>query len=83
MILQAEKEIAKARMEVAHEVRLAKEAEAAMDMHVAKAGQKAQRELAKHNMTSASATASTGMPNTMAPPTNNMSGPPHHNNPMM
>lgn len=39
-------------MEVAHEVRLAKEAEAAMDLHVAKAGQKAERELAKHNMSS-------------------------------
>lgn len=62
-------------MDVAHEVRLAKEAEAEMDMHVAKAGQKARRELAKHNITSAPATA---MPNAMPPPTN-MSGPPHHN----
>lgn len=35
-------------MEVAHEVRLAKEAEAAMGMHVAKAGQKVEREAAKH-----------------------------------
>lgn len=45
---QAEKDIAKARMEVAHEMRLAKEAEAEMGMHVAKAGQKVEREAAKH-----------------------------------
>ncbi|XP_040992850.1 late embryogenesis abundant protein 6-like [Juglans microcarpa x Juglans regia] len=46
---KAEKDIAKARMEVAHEVRLAKEAEAAMGLHVAKAGQKlVEREAAKH-----------------------------------
>ncbi|CAN6566699.1 unnamed protein product [Malus baccata var. baccata] len=36
---RAEKEIAKARADVAHEVRLAKEAEAAMSLHVAKAGE--------------------------------------------
>ncbi|KAH0980782.1 hypothetical protein GBA52_007959 [Prunus armeniaca] len=35
---RAEKEIAKARSDVAHEVRLAKEAEASMSLHVAKAG---------------------------------------------
>ncbi|XP_054781125.1 late embryogenesis abundant protein 6-like [Prosopis cineraria] len=45
---QVVKDIAKARMEVAHEVRLAKEAEAAMELHAAKAQQKAQQELAKH-----------------------------------
>ncbi|CAN6587694.1 unnamed protein product [Malus baccata var. baccata] len=36
---RAEKEIAKARVDVAHEVRLAKEAEAAMSLHVAMAGE--------------------------------------------
>ena len=35
-------------MEVAHEVRLAREAEAAMDLHVAKAGMKAEKEMAKY-----------------------------------
>ncbi|KAG6628424.1 late embryogenesis abundant protein 6-like [Carya illinoinensis] len=45
---KAEKDLAKARMEVAHEVRLAKEAEAAMELHVARAGEKAEREEAKH-----------------------------------
>ncbi|KAL0007381.1 hypothetical protein SO802_008883 [Lithocarpus litseifolius] len=44
---KAEKSIAKARMDVAHEVRLAKEAEAEMELHVAKAGQKVEREAAK------------------------------------
>lgn len=42
-------------MEVAHEVRLAREAEAAMGLHVARAGEKAEREAAKHaskNLTS-------------------------------
>ncbi|KAL8028618.1 hypothetical protein ABFS82_14G170400 [Erythranthe guttata] len=38
---KAEKELAKARVEVAHEVRMAKEAEAAMDLHVHKAVEKA------------------------------------------
>ncbi|KAK7293281.1 hypothetical protein RJT34_16144 [Clitoria ternatea] len=45
---KAEKELAKARMEVAHEVRLAKEAEATMDLHVARAGDRAEKEIAKH-----------------------------------
>ncbi|GAV90037.1 LEA_1 domain-containing protein, partial [Cephalotus follicularis] len=45
---KAEKELAKARMEVAHEVRLAKEAQAAMELHVQRAGQKAEKEVAKH-----------------------------------
>ncbi|KAM5554312.1 late embryogenesis abundant protein 6 [Rosa sericea] len=36
---KAEKEIAKARADIAHEVRLAKEAEATMAHHVAKAGE--------------------------------------------
>ncbi|KAG6748852.1 hypothetical protein POTOM_048788 [Populus tomentosa] len=44
----AEKELAKARMDVAHEVRLAREAEAEMELHVAKAGQRVEREIAKH-----------------------------------
>ncbi|KAF3447590.1 hypothetical protein FNV43_RR12777 [Rhamnella rubrinervis] len=89
---KAEKEIAKARIEVAHEVRLAKEAEAVMDLHVAKAGQKAERELAKHNMSSsttmnthhpaggpAPANAATNPPPVaaMAPPTNMPMAPPH------
>lgn len=87
--MQAEKDIAKARVEVAHEVRLAKEAEAAMDLHVAKAGQKAERELAKHNMSS-STTMNTHHPAggpapatnppamaAMAPPTNMPMAPPH------
>lgn len=47
--VQAEKDLAKARIEIAHEVRLAKEAEAAMDMHVAKADEIAKREMAKHS----------------------------------
>uniref|UniRef100_A0A7N0TJ46 Uncharacterized protein n=1 Tax=Kalanchoe fedtschenkoi TaxID=63787 RepID=A0A7N0TJ46_KALFE len=46
---KAEKDIAKARMEIAHEARLAKEAEAKMELHVAKAGDKAEREIAKHS----------------------------------
>ncbi|XP_038878054.1 late embryogenesis abundant protein 6-like [Benincasa hispida] len=45
---KAEKELAKARVEVAHEVRLAREAEAAMDLHVAKAGMKAEKEMTKY-----------------------------------
>ncbi|KAK7401393.1 hypothetical protein VNO78_12829 [Psophocarpus tetragonolobus] len=45
---KTEKEIAKARKDVAHEVRLAKEAEATMDLHVAKAGKIAEREISKH-----------------------------------
>ncbi|KAF5175656.1 hypothetical protein FRX31_034758 [Thalictrum thalictroides] len=45
---KAEKEIAKTRMEVAKEVRKAKEAEAEMDLHVAKAGEKVQRQIEKH-----------------------------------
>jgi hypothetical protein len=35
-------------MDVAHEVRLAKEAEAEMELHVAKAGEKVEKEAAKH-----------------------------------
>ncbi|VFQ97323.1 unnamed protein product [Cuscuta campestris] len=38
---KAEKEYAKARVEVAHEVRMAREKEAEMDFHVAKAADKA------------------------------------------
>ncbi|GFZ00751.1 hypothetical protein Acr_14g0003860 [Actinidia rufa] len=45
---KAEKELAKARVDIAHEVRLAREAEGAMEMHVANAGQRAEREIAKH-----------------------------------
>nr|KYP53488.1 hypothetical protein KK1_024626 [Cajanus cajan] len=52
---KAEKEIAKARMDVAHEVRLAKEAEAAMDLHVAKAGKRVDNELAKHTLDNSNA----------------------------
>lgn len=46
--MQAEKDLAKAKMQIAHEVRLAREAEAAMDLHVAKADELAKREMAKH-----------------------------------
>ncbi|KAL9682416.1 hypothetical protein QQ045_014214 [Rhodiola kirilowii] len=46
---KAEKDIAKARMEVAHEARLAKEAEGEMKLHVSKAAEKAEREVAKHS----------------------------------
>lgn len=45
---RAEKELAQARMEVAHEVRKAKEAEAKMELHAAKASQRAQEEIAKY-----------------------------------
>ncbi|GAA0143709.1 hypothetical protein Leryth_019260 [Lithospermum erythrorhizon] len=38
---QAQREMAKARVEVAHEVRKAREAEAAMDLHVNRAAEKA------------------------------------------
>ncbi|KAG5557731.1 hypothetical protein RHGRI_007849 [Rhododendron griersonianum] len=40
--------MAKARVDIAHEVRLAREAEASMEFHVAKAGKKAEREIAKY-----------------------------------
>ncbi|KZV57966.1 hypothetical protein F511_12122 [Dorcoceras hygrometricum] len=43
-----EKELAKARVEVAHEVRLAREAEAAMDLHVNKAAEKVAEHERKH-----------------------------------
>lgn len=46
-LFQAEKELAKSRAEVAHEIRLAKEAEASMDMHVNKAVEKAAQHDAK------------------------------------
>lgn len=46
--MKAEKELAKARVEIAHEVRLAREAEAEMELHVAKAGQKVENQIAKH-----------------------------------
>ncbi|KAL1352906.1 hypothetical protein HN51_016875 [Arachis hypogaea] len=45
---KAEKELAKARMDIAHEARLAKEAEAEMDRHVAKASEIAEKEITKH-----------------------------------
>lgn len=41
--------MAKARMEVAHEVRLAKESEAAMDLHVHKAAEKVARHEEKYS----------------------------------
>ncbi|KAJ4727358.1 Late embryogenesis abundant protein [Melia azedarach] len=58
---RAERDLAKARVNVAHEVRLAKEAEAEMDLHVAKATEKAEKEIAKHSPESspAAATAAT------------------------
>ncbi|ESW20805.1 hypothetical protein PHAVU_005G016300 [Phaseolus vulgaris] len=45
---KAEKEIAKARMDVAREIRLAKQAEAEMDLHVANAGKRVDHEISKH-----------------------------------
>ncbi|KAL5724348.1 hypothetical protein ACHQM5_007620 [Ranunculus cassubicifolius] len=45
---KAERDLAKTRMEVAKEVRKAKEAEAEMGMHVAKVGEKVQRHIEKH-----------------------------------
>ncbi|KAI3683124.1 hypothetical protein L1987_83624 [Smallanthus sonchifolius] len=44
---KAEKDLAKSRTEVAHEIRLAREAEASMDMHVNKAVEKAAQHDAK------------------------------------
>ncbi|KAI3826866.1 hypothetical protein L1987_00925 [Smallanthus sonchifolius] len=44
---KAEKDLAKSRAEVAHEIRLAREAEASMDMHVNKAVEKAAQHDAK------------------------------------
>ncbi|XP_050237369.1 late embryogenesis abundant protein 6-like [Mercurialis annua] len=61
---KGEKELAKARVEIAHEVRMAREAEAEMELHVAKAGEKAHKEIAKHNDTGA-----TGAPSTTTTPT--------------
>ncbi|KAK4416126.1 hypothetical protein Salat_2720000 [Sesamum alatum] len=45
---KVEKISAKARLEVAHEVRLAREAEAAMDLHLARAGEKMMEHARKH-----------------------------------
>ncbi|KAK2650929.1 hypothetical protein Ddye_018418 [Dipteronia dyeriana] len=45
---KAEKDMAKARMNIAHEVRLAREAEAEMELHIAKAADKADKEIGKH-----------------------------------
>ncbi|XP_022745137.1 late embryogenesis abundant protein 6-like [Durio zibethinus] len=45
---KVEKDIAKARMGIAHEVRMAKEAEAEMDLHAAKAGELLQKERGMH-----------------------------------
>ncbi|KAL6124623.1 PREDICTED: uncharacterized protein LOC101294700 [Fragaria vesca subsp. vesca] len=83
---KAEKEIAKARADIAHEVRLAKEAEAAMSHHVAKAGEiaragehMANEQLAKIGGSEAAARAGGGgVPNNAASnplPTSNMSPP--------
>ena len=47
VFFQAEKELAKSRAEVAHEIRLAKEAEASMEAHVNKAVEKAAQHDAK------------------------------------
>ncbi|XP_055818411.1 late embryogenesis abundant protein 6-like [Solanum dulcamara] len=45
---KAEKDLAKTRVEVAHEVRLAKEAEAAMHLHVNRAAEKIANEEGKY-----------------------------------
>ncbi|KAI3723629.1 hypothetical protein L2E82_35382 [Cichorium intybus] len=47
VLFQAKKELAKYRVEVAHEIRLAKEAEASMEAHVNKAVEKAAQHDAK------------------------------------
>nr|DAD47518.1 TPA_asm: hypothetical protein HUJ06_017455 [Nelumbo nucifera] len=44
---KAEKELARNRVEMAHELRKAKEAEAEMQLHASKAGQKAEAETTK------------------------------------
>ncbi|XP_044502225.1 late embryogenesis abundant protein 6-like [Mangifera indica] len=63
---KAEKEMAKARMEIAHETRLAREAEAKMELHVAKAGMMADRETAKQGSDNATNSLSDV---TVSPPT--------------
>ncbi|CAI9103366.1 OLC1v1001831C1 [Oldenlandia corymbosa var. corymbosa] len=52
-----EKEMAKTRVQVAKEIRMAKEAEAAMDLHVSKAAEKVAQQEAKcaHNLPTAEA----------------------------
>ncbi|PIN15878.1 hypothetical protein CDL12_11483 [Handroanthus impetiginosus] len=47
--VQEEKELAKARVQVAHEIRMAREAEAAMDLHVNKAAEKVAEHERKHH----------------------------------
>jgi head-tail adaptor len=69
MFMQAEKEIAQARMDIAHEVRLAKEAEAAMDLHVSKAGERAEQEIGKHASTDPNAKAALNASNNNNNPT--------------
>ncbi|KAI3448998.1 hypothetical protein Pfo_005663 [Paulownia fortunei] len=49
---KAEKEFAKTRVQVAHEVRMAREAEAAMDLHVNKAAEKVAEHERKHQQPS-------------------------------
>ncbi|PIN01859.1 hypothetical protein CDL12_25624 [Handroanthus impetiginosus] len=55
---KAEKEIAKARLEAVHEIRLAREAEAEMDHHVNKAAQKLVQHERKYPLQGAAADAS-------------------------
>ncbi|XP_073307011.1 uncharacterized protein [Primulina huaijiensis] len=57
-----EKELAKARVEVAHEVKLAREAEAAMDLHVNKAAGKMAEHERKHPNPTAGARLDTNTP---------------------
>ncbi|CAK8541252.1 unnamed protein product [Lathyrus sativus] len=67
---KAEKEIVQARKDIAHEVRLAKEAEVAMDLHVTKAGEIAKKEIEKHAPIDPNAN-SVDQGSSMQPPSNN------------
>ncbi|KAF9624347.1 hypothetical protein IFM89_010373 [Coptis chinensis] len=59
---QAEKDLAKTRIEVAKEIRKAKEAEAGMDLHVAKAGEIVQKHIEKHPDDLVNAAGAVGIP---------------------
>ncbi|EEF35918.1 late embryogenesis abundant protein 6 [Ricinus communis] len=63
---KAHKELAKARVDIAREVRLAREAEAEMELHVAKAGEMAEKEIAKHVSEDHKATAHNALPGATA-----------------
>lgn len=69
-MVQSENDIMQARKDIAHEVRLAKEAEAAMDLHVTKAGERAEKEIEKHAPMGPNANSADEV-DTMQPPSNN------------